>query len=333
MNFASIGHYVLHFSMAKVIHQPLYRLNNLHGILTVSPQMEEFFDIIQRVAKTNSSVLIRGETGTGKELAAQALHNMSGRSQGPWQAVNCATLTSDLLASELFGHVKGAFTGAINDRKGLFSLADGGSLFLDEVAEISMENQARLLRVLQERMFVPVGAVKALSSDVRLISATNKSLREEVEKGRYREDLMYRIRVVKLFLPRLVHRQGDIEALTWHFIDVFNQQGQRTISQIESLAMDAILAYSWPGNVRELINAIEGAFAIGDGPVLRLKELPPEISGESETSDQFINLRDIERQRIIQALHDHGRKTLAATALGMSRSTLWRKMREYGLLN
>lgn len=325
---------LLHYTnMVKTRTQADYALKNLHGILTVAPEMEEFFRIIQRVACTDSSVLIRGETGTGKELAAQALHNLSNRKSGPWQAVNCATLTSDLLASELFGHVKGAFTGAIADRKGLFALADGGSLFLDEVAEISMENQARLLRVLQERMFVPVGAAKALSSNVRLISATNKSLREEVEKGLYREDLMYRIRVVKLFLPRLVHRSGDVEALAWHFINVFNQQGLRNINQIENLAMDALLAYHWPGNVRELINAIEGAFAIGEGNILSLKELPPEISGEGETSGTEYSMRDRERQRIIQALKDHGRKSYAAAALGISRSTLWRKMREYGLLN
>jgi len=310
-----------------------FELKNLQGIMTVAPEMSEFFKMICRVARTDASVLIRGETGTGKELAAKALHQLSPRKDGPWQAINCATLTSELLASELFGHVKGAFTGAIAQRKGLFALADKGSVFLDEVAEISLENQARLLRVLQERMFVPVGATQAIASDVRVISATNKSLRDEVERGKFREDLMYRIRVVKLFLPRLVERTGDIEALTWHFIDEFNQQGFREITDIERNTMEAMLEYEWPGNIRELRNALEGAFAVGEGPVLMLAELPPEISGVDEfKSRNTMSEKDLEREKILKALeNNNGKKAVAAGELGMSRATLWRKMREYRL--
>jgi len=306
-------------------------LKNLQGIMTVAPEMSEFFQMVCRVARTDASVLIRGETGTGKELAARALHRLSPRRDGPWQAINCATLTSELLASELFGHVKGAFTGAIAERKGLFALADKGSIFLDEVAEISLENQARLLRVLQERMFVPVGAAQAIPADVRIISATNKGLREEVERGKFREDLMYRIRVVKLFLPRLVDRTGDIEALTWHFIAEFNQQGFREITNVERETMEAMLEYEWPGNIRELRNALEGAFAIGEGPVLKLTDLPPEISGIGVyKSFSSYTEKDLERERILKALeNNNGKKALAAQELGMSRATLWRKMREH----
>ena len=306
-------------------------LKNLQGILTVAPEMADFFKLVCRVARTDASVLIRGESGTGKELAARAVHRLSPRKDGPWQAINCATLTSELLASELFGHVKGAFTGAIAERKGLFALANKGTLFLDEVAEISLENQARLLRVLQERSFVPVGATQAVTADVRVISATNKSLRDEVERGKFREDLMYRIRVVKLFLPRLVDRTGDIEALTWHFIDEFNQQGFREVTSIEKMTMEALLEYEWPGNIRELRNALEGAFAIGEGPILTLSEFPPEISGQDEfKSRSTINEKDLERERILKALENNAGKTAqAAEELGVSRATLWRKMKEY----
>ncbi len=304
------------------------------GMVSVSPQMYRLFELVRRVARTDASVLVRGETGTGKEMVARAVHDLSSRANKPFRAINCATLTPELLASELFGHVKGAFTGAVRDRRGLFRLADGGTLFLDEVAEIPMDLQARLLRVLQEQTFVPLGGTEAVRVDVRLVSATHRSLRTEVESGRFREELMYRIRVVPLFLPPLRERDGDIETLTRHFVGEFNDQGYRRIETVSDDAMDALLRHRWPGNVRELRNVIEYAFAVGDGSELGLDDLTPELRGEGPvtTSDQEMTVLELERQRIIDALREaRGRKAHAAELLGMSRSTLWRKLREHKL--
>ena len=299
--------------------------------------MREFFRLVERVARTDSSVLIRGETGTGKELIARAMHDLSPRGDAPFQAVNCATLTPELLASELFGHVKGAFTGAISNRRGLFLLADGGTIFLDEIAEIPLDIQARLLRVLQERTFVPLGGTTPVQVNVRVLSATHQALRELVEAGRFREDLMYRIRVVPLYLPRLAERDGDIEALAWHFIHDFNKYGGRLVTGIADDAFQALVHYSWPGNVRELRNVIENAFAVGEGDTLLAEELTPELRGErprSPHSGERVNLEEAldERNQIMRALAAAGgRKGDAAELLGYSRSTLWRKMRELKL--
>ena len=305
------------------------------GLVSVSPQMKELQKLVERVARTDASVLVRGETGTGKELVARAIHDLSPRRDAPFRAINCATLTPELLASELFGHVKGAFTGAVKDRRGLFRLADGGTLFLDEVAEIPLDLQARLLRVLQERRFVPLGGTEPVSVDVRLVSATLRSLRHEVEDGRFREDLMYRIRVVPLFLPPLREREGDIEALTEHFVHELNQRGLRTVERVSDEAMSALLRHRWPGNVRELSNVLEYAFAVGEGPVLGIEDLTPELRGEEPPPDRGARdktLPEMERERIMDALRAHGgRKGKAAEELGMSRSTLWRKLREHGL--
>ncbi len=322
----------------RTLSSPQRQLQDFHGIITVAPQMTDLFTRLQRVARTESSVLIRGETGTGKELVARALHLLSPRARGPFKAINCATLTPELLASELFGHVRGSFTGAIRDRKGLFALADKGTLFLDEIAELPLELQARLLRVLQERTFVPVGGTDAQKVDVRVLAATHRSLREEVEAKRFREDLMYRIRVVPLFLPRLAERDGDVEALTWHFIEHFNAQGFRHIRAIDAACMEALLAYPWPGNVRELRNLIEFAFAIGEGDVLTLDDLTPELRGDPPPGVRdhaSLHAADeAERRTLLQALHEAGgHKGRAAEALGISRSTLWRRLRELRLLD
>jgi two-component system response regulator AtoC len=324
-------------------------LTEFHGIVTNSPQMRELFELMRRAARSDASILIRGESGTGKELVAAAIHELSRRRVHSFRAINCATLTPELAASELFGHVRGAFTGAIRERAGLFASADGGTVFLDEVAELSPDIQARLLRVLQERTFVPVGGTEPIQVDVRLLAATNKSLREEVEQGRFREDLMYRIRVVPLFLPPLVEREGDIEALTWHFIKEFNErseledpstpEGELPWRRIDAVAPEAharLLAYQWPGNVRELRNVIEYAFAIGEGPVLEAAELPPELRGEppprATRPHHAMAPEDDERARILEALRiAGGLKSQAAELLGISRTTLWRRMRELQL--
>jgi two-component system, NtrC family, response regulator AtoC len=329
-------------------------VSEFYGIVTVSTQMRSFFELLRRAARSDASILIRGESGTGKELAAAAIHQLSRRRKRSFQAINCATLTPELAASELFGHVRGAFTGAIREREGLFALANGGTVFLDEVAELSPDIQARLLRVLQEQTFVPVGGTEPIHVDVRVLAATNKSLRDEVERGRFREDLMYRIRVVPLFLPPLVERDGDIEALTYYFINRFNQRGKDRMAserskgddlddlpcrQIEAIAPEAharLLAYQWPGNVRELRNVIEYAFAIGEGPVLEADELPPELRGEppprTTRAHAAMSPEDEEKARIVEALRiAGGLKSQAAELLGISRTTLWRKMRELKL--
>lgn len=317
--------------MAKGLTRPTIAYTDFHGMVTASPQMRDLFELIRRVAKSGAPVLVRGETGTGKELVARAVHELSARASGPFRAINCATLTPELLASELFGHVRGAFTGAVRDRKGLFALADKGTVFLDEIAEIPLAIQGRLLRVLQEQTFVPVGGTEPVSVDVRVVSATNKALREEVAAKRFREDLMYRIRVVPLFLPRLADRHGDVEALLWHFIDEFSGRGGRLVDQVAPEVMDMLRQYGWPGNVRELRNVVEFAFAIGVGPVMSCSDLTPEIRGEPPPGQREPRTeRELERELLMNALREaQGSKSKAAELMGISRSTLWRKLREH----
>jgi len=321
--------------MAEIIRRPALALTEFHGMATVAPQMKRLFELLERVAETDASVLLRGETGTGKELAAVAIHRMSARLAGPFRAINCATLVPELAASELFGHVRGAFTGAVTNRSGLFALADGGTVFLDEVAELPLDIQGRLLRVLQDQTFVPVGGAQPQQVDIRLLTATHRSLRKAVEARRFREDLMYRIRVVPIFIPPLTERDGDVEALTWHFIDEFNRQGRRTITGIAADAYRMLLRYPWPGNIRELHNVIEYAFVVGQGPTLTAEDFPPELRGELPPSRSITpqTPEDEERARITEALATaRGQKSHAAELLGISRTTLWRRMRELRLL-
>lgn len=248
-----------------------------NNMVSRSHPMLQAFDVVKNVAATDVTVLIRGDSGTGKELIARALHAESDRKSGPFVAVNCAAFTPTLLESELFGHVRGAFTGATRDRPGLFARADGGTLFLDEVAELPLELQAKLLRVLQERSFVPVGGTQSTSVDVRIVSATHRSLRAMVRDGDFREDLLYRLRVVPIFLPSLRERREDIEVLLWHFIEKRNEGGPRRVRSVSPDAMKALLSYHWPGNVRELQNVVDYSFAVGRGGSLLLGDLPPEL--------------------------------------------------------
>lgn len=311
---------------------------NFHGIISRSQTMRPVFQLVQNAAKTEVTVLVRGESGSGKELIAHAIHDLSLRRDAPFLAINCAALSDALLESELFGHVRGAFTGAIRDHKGLFERASGGTLFLDEVAEIPLPLQARLLRVIQERNFIPVGATHSVDVDVRLVAATHRSLREEVKAGSFREDLMYRLRVVPIFIPPLRERREDINILLWHFIEQHNQQDLRYIEKIDPQAMRVLLDYPWPGNIRELQNVVEYSFAVGKGAVLRITELPPEFR---ETKKEAANKAgtntmlspDQEAIAISEALTQcHGKVSLAADSLGMSRATFWRKRKKYGVL-
>ena len=308
---------------------------NFHGILSQSATMRPVYQIIQNAAQTESTVLVRGESGSGKELVAKAIHNLSPRSKQPFLAINCAALSTTLLESELFGHAKGAFTGAINDHAGLFQRAHGGTLFLDEVAEIPMQLQAKLLRVLQEKNFIPVGGNNSIDIDVRIVAATHRSLREEVKNGKFRADLMYRLRVVPIFIPSLRERREDIHLLLWHFIGINNAKDLRNIDKIEPQAMQVLLDHPWPGNIRELQNVLEYAFAVGRGSILRLSELPPEfreptITVNTTDSEFQVMSAEQEMKSIRQALHQcNGKISPAARLLGMSRSKFWRKRRQY----
>ncbi len=312
---------------------------NFHGLLSRSPAMQDVFQIIQNAAETEATVLVRGESGSGKELVAKAIHTLSSRRTAPFLAINCAALSSNLLESELFGHVRGAFTGAIKDHDGLFQRANGGTLFLDEVAELPLELQAKLLRVLQERNYIPVGGNRSIDVDVRIVAATHRSLREEVKNGHFREDLMYRLRVVPIFLPPLRERREDISLLIWHFIDQHNDQRVRIIEKIDPDAMRVLLDYRWSGNIRELHNVVEYAFAVGRGATLRLSELPPEFREPKSQGFTYsphkvaakLNPED-EESAIKQALEQsRGKAGEAANLLGMSRATFWRKRKHYGI--
>lgn len=304
-----------------------------HGLLTRDPGMLRVLQMVRNVAETDATVLVRGESGTGKELVARAIHRESRRGAGPFVAVNCASFTPTLLESELFGHAKGAFTGAIAARKGIFAQADGGTLFLDEVAELPLELQAKLLRVLQERTFVPVGGTEAVDVDVRLIAATHRALREEVRAGRFREDLMFRLRVVPIFIPSLRQRPLDIDLLLRRFAEEFNRRGPRLVTGFAAETMRALLDHGWPGNVRELRNVVEYAFAVGRGPTIGLDELPPEFREKKRDTGRRAPVPDPrgESDRLRAALEEAGGDLeAAAAALGVSRTTFWRMRKRAG---
>jgi transcriptional regulator with PAS, ATPase and Fis domain len=315
-----------------------------HGMWTVDPAMKQLFRIIERVAKSDASVLVRGDTGSGKELVAQALHVLSRRSQGPFRAINCAAVPQALLESELFGHAKGAFTGAVRDTPGHFRLASGGTLFLDEVAEMPLDLQAKMLRVLETREITPVGGSGPIAVDVRIVAATHRPLRAEVEAGRFRADLMYRLRVIPVFLPPLHARQGDVMLLAEKVVDELNMRGERRIARISPGAKVALERHDWPGNVRELRNVLEYAYVIGDGAVLVEGDLPREIALPGAAGldavtpeNRASSLPDLDRRapdavRIQRALERaSGSRARAAKSLGVSRVTLWRRMKELGM--
>lgn len=318
--------------MPKILNAPDITPHNFGGLLTVAPNMLEFMAQAARVARTNASILVRGPSGSGKELVARYIHDHSPRTGNTFSAINCAALSRELMASELFGHKRGAFTGASHDRTGLLQLTDGGTLFLDEIAEMPLDIQAGLLRVLQDRCFTPLGSSEVIHTDIRLVSATHSSLRRLVAQGGFREDLMYRIRVVPLYLPPLRERIGDIEMLTWSFISALNAENERTVTGITRIAHDALLSYHWPGNIRELSNVIAYSHAIGEGPVIDLPDLPPELRGEAPPDERAPIESSDERSALRALLQQHqGRKQVVAEALGISRATLWRRIKQFGL--
>jgi len=306
--------------------------------------MEELRAIIERVGPSDATVLIQGESGTGKELVARAIHARSNRSARPFVAVNCAALAEGVLESELFGHEKGAFTGASAVRAGRFELADKGTLFLDEIGEISPGVQVKLLRVLQERVFERVGGVREIRADFRLIAATNRDLQAEVKQGRFREDLFYRLNIIPLLLPPLRERREDIPALLNFFIESVCARTRSAVRGITVAAMERLLRYNWPGNIRELENFVERALVLARGEEIDVADLPPHLtdaplppsagSGSGLKSSLRETRTDIEKGYIIAALkEENSNRTNAAKRLGISRKSLQLKIKEYGLEN
>ena len=303
-------------------------------IIGKSGKISELLQTINQVASTRATVLVTGESGTGKELVADAIEALSDRHGKPFIKVHCASLSSSLLEDELFGHEKGAFTGAVAQKKGRFELADTGTLFLDEIGEIDAATQVKLLRVLQERQFERVGGEKTITVDVRVICATNRDLAEEVKAGRFREDLYYRLNVVHITVPPLRERKEDIELLSQDFLKTFNSEDGRKIEGFTPQARKALYSYSWPGNVRELRNSIEAAVVLCRGHVIDVDDLPSQIRERSSESSVTLTLPitlDAAEKRLIEDTISfcNGNKTKAADLLGIGRKTLHRKLAEY----
>jgi two-component system response regulator AtoC len=324
--------------------QQLDKKFGIENLIGRSAPMERVFDVVRQVAPTRVTVLIQGESGTGKELIAKAIHQLSPWARQPMVTVHCAALSATLLESELFGHEKGAFTGANERRIGRFEQAQGGTLFLDEIGEIDATIQVKLLRVLGERTFERVGSNKTLTADVRLIAATNKSLAEQVKAGRFREDLYFRLRVIELWLPPLRERAEDIPLLAESFLREFVREHNRPVRDFSAEALGALIRYRWPGNVRELRSEIERAVVLCPQNTIELRDLSPGLRDEAEgaeasaspaktlIAESGLTVQEAEKQLIIRALKEaNGNRTLAAGRIGISRRTLHRKLHSYHL--
>lgn len=308
----------------------------LEAIIGRTPAMEEMFELIRQVASSRATVLIQGESGTGKELVANAIHGLSPRARGPFIGVHCAALTRNLLESELFGHEKGAFTGAVERRRGRFELAEGGTLFLDEISEVDPSIQVKLLRVLEERKYERVGGQETLEADIRLLTATNNDLNRLVQEGKFRNDLFFRLNVVTINIPPLRERRDDIPLIVKHYLRHFARENNRKVEDISADALAALTAYDWPGNVRELKNVIERMVVLNRGAKLGLRDLPEPVrqGGNMALSrpGAGTSLKEASRRMIVEALEaSGGSRTRAAEKLGISRRTLHRKLHEFGM--
>ncbi len=308
----------------------------LPGLIGHSPAMQELFAMIRRVAAVDCNVLIQGESGTGKELVARAIHRLSPRRERPFVSFNCGGFTEELICNELFGHEKGAFTGATLRKIGLLESASGGTVFLDEIGEMPPSMQVRLLHVCQEKRILRVGGTKPIDLDIHIIAASNKDLKKAVLEGGFREDLYYRLNVVTLQLPPLRRRREDIPLLVAHFRRKYGPPFGKEVKAVSPQAMDILTRYDYPGNVRELENIVQRAVALAEGDTIQVEDLPPdlqELEFASLEGERLPTLEEVERQHIARVLAKTGyRKGLAGKILGLPRTTLWRKMKKYGLL-
>jgi PAS domain S-box-containing protein len=322
-------------SLVAELRRELHQQYRLGDIISKSAAMRKIFALLPDIARSESIVLIEGNSGTGKELVARALHSLSRRAQGPFVAVNCGALPDTLLESELFGHTAGAFTDARRDRLGRFALAENGTLFLDEIGDISPALQVRLLRVLEDRSYMPLGSSKSVKADVRIIAATHRNLAKLVEDGAFRLDLYYRINVVKISLPSLAERKEDIPLLAEHFIQRFNRLKQKKILGLSHAALAIFMHHDWPGNVRELENAIEHAFILCPAGLIQPQHLPLHLRPEQQPGPPLmgLTLEEIEKRALWEALERHQWRIMAtARELGIYKTTLRRKIKRFGLM-
>lgn len=319
----------------QLIRSQLKERYEYDGLVGRSPKMQKIYEVIEKISTGSPTVLIEGESGTGKELTANVIHRNSDRKNGPFIPVNCGAIAESLLERELFGNVKGAFTGASKDAIGLFKAADGGTIFLDEIAEVSMAVQVSLLRVLQEKSVRPVGDTRETEVDVRVIAATNKRLKEAIEKEIFREDLYYRLNVISITMPPLREIREDIPLLVNHFLAKHQRSGTAMLPEVSPDAMGRLMGYPWPGNVRQLENVIERAYALGIQDTLDVSDLPSEIinqTGPAMPLNTNFNLKALERDTIRQALKKvAGNKAEAAKLLGINTTTVYRKMAKYNI--
>jgi two-component system response regulator HydG len=321
----------------QVLSHQLDETSSFSGIIGNSNKMKAVYAIIEKAAVSDAPIIIFGESGTGKELVARAIHDRGKRSIGPYVQLNCAALNEALLESELFGHVKGSFTGAFRDRAGRFEAADGGDLFLDEIGDIPLSIQIKLLRVLETRQFERVGANTSVAVDVRIITATNRNLLELIDQKRFREDLYFRINVIPIHLPPLRKRKDDIPLLVNTFIDRLELRTGKPIRGLTREALNAFMDYRWPGNIREMKSALEYAFTVADKDTIDIDHLPPTLLAHplptSSTVDPVVDTNgNVERQQLLEALHAAGgNQSQAARMLGINRVTVWNRMRKYGI--
>jgi len=323
----------------QLLRKQLKKASDLKTIIGKSEEMQGIYKMVDKVAETDSTILIVGESGTGKELIARAIHYRSTRANGPFVSINCGALPESLLESELFGHVKGSFTGAIRDKEGLFKVAQGGTFFLDEVGETSPTIQVKLLRVLQEREVIPVGGTNPIKVDVRLVAATNADLEKAIKQDKFRPDLYYRLNVIPIYLPPLRRRRDDIPLLVSHFLKKLNE-GLDAAKQkgISKEAMEVLVGYDWPGNVRELENVIERAVILEESGEITVTSLPEKLRCREPGTERIITdraqvtLEELEREYLIKVLNDtNWQKKKASAILGINASTLYRKIQRYGL--
>jgi len=323
-------------SLIEELRKELHQSYTFEDIISQNHQMQNLFDILPNIAESNTTVLIVGESGTGKEIFARAIHNIGPRKDKPFVAVNCGALPDTLLESELFGYKAGAFTDAKKDKPGRFALAEGGTIFLDEIGDISAALQVRLLRVLQERTYEPLGAVSSVKADVRIIAATNKNLEKQVKDEKFRDDLYYRINVVKLSLPPLRDKKEDIPLLVDRFISRFNRLHNKNIGGVTDEVLTILLGYDYPGNIRELENIIEHCFVLCQDEIMEAKHLPtsvrPILKTDKIESSRPATIKQMEVILINQALRrNKGNKTVTAKELGIDKSTLFRKMKAFDI--